>query len=98
MAVLSPPEISTDLLTWCPEERIFVAEVSCLPVSPGRVYDDACDVGFTLESARTGRKVVVAEERTERDAEGEILFVDLVPVDARGPVRSPEFRVRVFND
>lgn len=39
----------------------------------GRLYGDACDVGFYVQSHKSGEKVLFSEERIDRDAEGEIL-------------------------
>jgi len=98
MAVLSPPAVSTAQFTWDPAERLFVAEASSLSLQLGPVYDDACDVGFTLREERTGATFVVAHEGAERDAEGDLLWTQFIPVDARGPLDDPPFEVRVYND
>jgi len=37
----------------------------------GRVYDDACDEGFTIVSKKTGKSAVFALETTIRDDSGE---------------------------
>jgi len=58
--ILKPTPISSDLFDY--EEGTFFAEVSCLG-DPAweRVYDDACDEGFSVVSAKTGKHVVFAE-------------------------------------
>lgn len=95
MTVLRPSPVSTNRFTYISADRMFVAEASDLPEF-GRVYDDACDVGLTLISARTGKEMVVTVNHTERDqADGEFLYWDLVPADLRMP---PAFTVRVYND
>lgn len=49
--------LNTNKLDWMPEHGAFVSEMSDLPstILFQRVYDDAADRGFILESARTGR-------------------------------------------
>jgi hypothetical protein len=37
----------------------------------GRLYADACDVGFYVLSERSGNRMLFTEEKVERDAEGE---------------------------
>lgn len=86
--------VSTDRFVYDPERRVFSAFASDLPAF-ARVFDDACDVGLSLVSARTGRAVPVTVDGTERDAEGDLLSWTLRPVAAadRGL-----FAVVVFND
>lgn len=91
--ILRPSPISTSAFTYV--EGKFVAEASSLPPF-GRVWDDACDTGLTLISARTGREVVCAVEREERDGDGDLLWEELVPVHSSGARGA--FTVRVFND
>jgi hypothetical protein len=94
MTILRPTIIGTHLLTWYPSDKLFSAEDSDLP-RPSRVYDDACDLGYTVVSARTGRAVVVVFESVTRDAQGDVLYWDARPV-----VRSERelFTLRIFND
>lgn len=100
--ILTPTRVSTDRFTRVqvdsPFPTFLVAEESDLgrDFRLGRVYDDACDVGFTLVSARTGREIVMALEDEHRDPrEGELLYTDFVPArrDERGLVT-----VRLYND
>lgn len=101
MSVMRTAPVSTRHFTWLGSPRMFVAEASTLEANgiyPAQVFDDAIDEGYTLVSERTGREVTVGANHTERDREGDLLFTDYVPVDARGPQRHPAFTVRVFND
>jgi hypothetical protein len=59
MAIVCSTYHSTRDLHWDKETRCFSAEMSTLQrglMTPtdGRVYDDACDVGFILISHKTG--------------------------------------------
>jgi hypothetical protein len=93
-STLRPTTISTCQLTWQPAEHRFVAEDSDLP-RPSRVYPDACDLGYTVVSQRTGREIVVAVQHEQRDAEDDILYWDFLPVDRS---ESELFTLRVRND
>lgn len=77
--ILQPyPHLSTDDFTFT--RGTFVAEDSTLfgPLNApgglakrglngmGQVYDDACDIGFTLVSGRTGKPAVFAFSGTDR--------------------------------
>lgn len=91
--ILTPAQVSTDRFTYDGATNTFIADASDLPPF-GRVYADACDVGLTLVSAKSGCSVVFAVSREERDGEGELLYTEL-------RAASGEWRygtVRVFND
>lgn len=95
MSVLKPAPVSSARFTWVPGDRLFVADASDLPRELfGRVYDDACDVGLTLVSAKTGEEIVFAVDREKRDGEGDLLYWTLAPADGR----DRGFKVRIFND
>lgn len=93
MSVLKPSRVSTDAFTFIPERNVFVAEASDLPPFE-RVFDDACDEGLTLVSAKTGREIVFAVHREVSNGEGELLYWEL---RAATPNESA-VTVRVFND
>lgn len=81
-------------------DGVFVAEASDLARIDeelfGLVYDDACDAGLTLVSAKTGREVVyVIVDEKRRD--GDLLYYDLLPADLRERREIPT-SVRIFND
>ena len=98
MTVLSPPTINTNRFSWHSAEKLFIAEASDLQLNLGRVYDDACDIGFSLESARTGDTLVCAETAHERDGEGDLLWTEFTPLNARGYPTPELFTVRIVND
>jgi hypothetical protein len=65
-----------------------------------QIYDDACDIGFTLQSARTGVKSNFFLEHEEWDEEGELRFWRLHPT-AETLRRCPTLkgtRVIIWND
>lgn len=103
--VLQPTPISSSRFTWIASEKTFATEASdiealfgmrnfygCL----GRVYDDACGVGLTIISERTGRTMVFALEKEERNGEGELLYWELLPANLRE--RKTGIKIHVFND
>ena len=94
--ILEPSPISTERFTYVPAQNMLVACASDLgSLRLGRVYDDACDVGMTLISHRTGKRIVFAEGATVRDAEGDVQYTDFHP--AR-PGEWAAGTVRIFND
>lgn len=91
--LLKPTTISTERLTFDKVGRLLVAEDSDLPAA-SRVWDDACDTGYTVVSQWTGREVVYATaDLVSRD--GDILYWDYRPISRRDE-GCPT--LRVFND
>lgn len=89
---LKPCPVSTSLFTRG-TNGVYVAEMSDLPYGLGRVYDDACDEGLTLVSARTGREVVmvVSDVRTR---DGELEYLELTPAHRY----APSIVIHLYND
>lgn len=58
-----------------------------------QVFDDACDQGFEITSARTGKKVKMTLSETHRDREGDLTHWEFIPY------RNDSFdSLIVFND
>lgn len=94
---LRPTPINTTHhgLTYSDEINALVCEDSTLP-EPSRVYDDACDVGYTVVDGKTGREFVVALAREKRStSSGELLCWEYDPIPG-----SPRYALllRVYND
>lgn len=76
--ILNPQEYSSNMFSWHPADKEFSAFESDFGalrdggIRLGRVYDDACDVGFTMVSERTGNKVVFAEWGAHKNLDGDI--------------------------
>jgi hypothetical protein len=92
--LLSPPSIDGNMFSWkngsgCAEASDFGPEG--LPW--GRVYDDACDVGFTVVSNKSGKCVVFALNHTEIN-DGDIQFWEFVSVTPN----NKGIKIKVFND
>lgn len=50
------------------------------------LFDDACDIGFTVVSHRTGKEMKFLWASDEYDSEGELIgmrFVSVTPVDGK---------------
>jgi hypothetical protein len=92
--ILKPTRIEAKTFTYVAAERKFIAEISDFGkgFQFGRVYDDACDEGFTMVGQRD--EVVFAVDHTEYDAEGDLLFWKLVSVTPK----HKGFTAIVFND
>lgn len=61
-----------------------------------QIYADACDLGFTVISARTGREEDFRVCDETRDNENDLLYWTLEPVDRN--LRNTGLKVVVFND
>lgn len=106
--LLYPAPVPSDRFTYDGEENLLVIEASDLGpgFAFGRVYDEACDVGFTVVSSADVHAVFGVCIQV-RDGEGDVLYEDwsLVPesarelrLHARSGRRASETRVRIFND
>ena len=59
--ILNPAPISSNKFQYCSKSNSFIAEASELRgFKLGRVYDDACDEGFSIVSEKTGKSAVFA--------------------------------------
>lgn len=85
--------LSTKRFDWDKEHRTFVAELSDLrDLSLGQIWPDSADQGFTLESAKTGKRLVVGLTHTEYN-DGDILWHIFKPID-----HEYDFQIQIFND
>jgi len=89
---LNPNPVSTAQLTWNPDAREYVGEISSTH-GFGRVWIDSCDEGLTLVSKRTGEHATFVVCHTERDIDGDVAYWILEAAD-----RSVDVTVRLFND
>jgi len=69
--ILQPSPISSSKFTY--SEGKFISEASDLgrQFMLGRVYDDACDEGFTIISEKTGNSAVFALHKENINADNE---------------------------
>jgi len=96
--MLKPTRVNSNQFSYNAGNGKFVAEISDFgpDFQFGRVYDDACDEGLTLVSARTQRDLVFVIERREVDDEGDLIAWHLVP--ASGQEGMPKCSMIIFND
>ena len=93
--------ISTNQLTQSGLQ--FVAEVSDLGPNFNleRVYDDAMDLGFVLESAKTGAEVTMVLTEECHDNDGDLTHLKFEPTKQsirHLPSWATQIRVTLFND
>lgn len=66
--LLNPSPVCSSLFSF--KDNVFVTDASDLgDFDLGRVYDDACDEGFTIISAKTGKAAVFVEIESDYCAE-----------------------------
>jgi hypothetical protein len=92
--------ISTDLFTWIKELGTFTTELSTLQGANLnarlrlRLFDDSCDEGFWLKSARTGKLEAFGYVKAHEDNEGEITHWEYQSCPIGGKI----LKVEIFND
>lgn len=89
--------ISSNMFTWNPETRNFVAESSCLEAEMDRVDHDRLNYqngewGFYMQSARTGAEVWFRRDHEQRGADRELQAVIFTSPQV------PDVQVVVLND
>lgn len=80
--------------------KSFNVDASSLNRPLGRVYRDACDEGFGMVSAKTGKIAVFVHIMSEKDHEGEpmVEIYRLVPEYAKSFPHLKDYTVNIFND
>jgi hypothetical protein len=78
--ILKPTPIHSSQFTF--SKNTFISELSDLgpAVRFERVYDDACDIGFTIISEKTGMPAVFAFNGNRTDGEGDLIALDFICV------------------
>lgn len=99
MTILKPTTVSSDKFTWYKEtDKGFVGSTEISDLGRnfefGRVYDDACDEGLTIVSAKTGLGTVWAIDGHD-EREGDIMGWHLKCVTP-GPMKGK--KVLIIND
>ena len=74
---------STKKFTYSPSSKLFITEASML-ASVGtkmfiQIYNDSCDEGLVLISAKTGQSSYWVVDNIENNTEGEIMCWSLIP-------------------
>lgn len=67
------PIHNAGMVTWRKGIPTGAVEASDLgPNFTGRIWNDACDIGFILKSPKTGREILMVQTGHCRDGEGEV--------------------------
>lgn len=92
--------IWSDKFTWT--NKIGVAEISDLGEkwNVGRIYNDACDVGFKVVSKRTGQDAIFYLSEERRSGEGDIYLwiFKPIPEDVRQGRVAADIEIHILND
>jgi hypothetical protein len=102
MAIICTKTWSTRDFNYTAKDRTLSIEASTLRAGfPGRrtfgpVYDDACDMGFVLESHKTGRKMTFVINKVDKDRDGDIAGWWLTAAAVKD--RALGIKVLVIND
>lgn len=94
-------EHSSDQFTYIPNTKTFVAESSDLENRHlERIYDDACDVGLSIKSVKTGVVITYYMESVHFNAERELTYWTYKPIseDVRKHPEVADTHVAIFND
>lgn len=87
--------VNSSSFMWHPGDKTFTSEYSMLPYfNIRRVWDDACDVGFIMQSHRTGYKKVFVLSEVKTSQDGELLWHEFVCADHK----HGNIKVKIFND
>lgn len=81
---------STNSFTYNAATRTFASEASTLSYNGGlfcQIFNDSADEGFVMVSAKTGKEVKFAVDRTEYNADNDIVCWKLKPVELKGSDR-----------
>lgn len=101
MSRIIAPAILSSRFSYEPRTKTFCAEASDFTNGPNllaRAFDDACDEGFQIESAKTGTRVLFTFDRVEKDCEGDVVAWHFAVYNPRSnPVFSGMTAV-IFND
>ena len=72
---------SSNDFAWDKETQTFTVEISDVPAVLRQMFNDSMDLGFAMESAKTGNIVYFSLATAERDREGEMFRWTFTPAD-----------------
>lgn len=94
--------VSLQIFAHDSSKRLFIAEASDIGDAQlfQRIYDDACDVGFTVCNPYTDQTITVTLLNEESDDEGEVISWTYVPNfdDVQRHPKLKDYRFLIFND
>lgn len=86
--------IDSDQMTWSPETRTFIGELSTLNHAMDRACIGPTVPGFYIRSQRTGRELWFQRREVVVDGENDLLLIEFV---AELPGQRP-VRAKIYND
>ncbi len=101
MSRVIAPTILSSRFSYEPRTKTFVAEVSDFNEGPNlfsRVFDDACDEGFQIESVKTGTCVAFTFREVQTDDEGEVQAWVFDAYNPRGNPKLANVTAVILND
>jgi hypothetical protein len=87
---------SSKSFTWNKETQTFSAEISDVPAVLRQMFNDSMDLGFAIQSAKTGNVVYFTLATAERDREGDMACWTFQAVSVRPGLSA--IKVVVYND
>ena len=94
--------ISINEFTHAVQSKSFVMDASDKPTYNfhQRIYDDACDVGFTVINPKTRVTILVTQEKEMVDGDGEIHGWVFTPTweDIKGNALLKDYKFLIYND
>jgi hypothetical protein len=87
---------SSKSFTWNKETQTFSAEISDVPAVLRQMFNDSMDLGFAMQSAKTGNVVYFTLATAERDREGDMACWTFQAVSVRPGLSA--IKVVVYND
>lgn len=96
--------VSTSVFDIDRSGKMFIVEESTLlgnfPNILGKIFDDACDIGFKMLSSNTGNICDWVESKKEFSTEGELLVTIFEPTSSsiRRMPQLKDWTVHVLND
>jgi hypothetical protein len=83
------------------DKKTFIAEISELPetFNPlSAVWDDACDAGFILVSAKTGKEITFTFWKEDKNRDGEVAGYRFKPCLRNNEMHLKDLSVLIIND
>ena len=89
---------SSKQFSWNPGTKTFSGEISEVPEALRQMWNDSLDIGFGIQSARTGNTVFFLLESTDTDAECEVLAWNFKVYNPVGSSVLNGLTAVIFND
>ena len=87
---------SSNNFLWDKASQTFIADISDVPAVLRQMFNDSLDLGFAMQSAKTGDVLYFTLATAERDREGDMAVWTFEPLNCSHSLQS--IKVRIFND